>query len=74
MNRNLLIPLRKEYNITLRESQSFFKIIFQINENVWKAAVLFAKIIIQERWKDDNLGRAGGYIKWKIYLFSSLWD
>lgn len=74
MNRNLLIPLRKEYNITLRESQSFFKIIFQINEKVWKAAVLFAKIIIQERWKDDNLGRAGGYIKWKIYLFSSLWD
>ena len=59
MNRNLLIPLRKEYNITLRESQSFFKIIFQINENVWKADVLFAIIIIQERWKDDNLGRAG---------------
>ena len=74
MNRNLLIPLRKEYNITLRESQSFFKIIFHINENVWKGYVLFAKIIIEERWIDDNLVRAGLYIKWKIYLFSSLWD
>ena len=60
--------------LRFNRNNSFFKIIFQINENVWKADVLFAKIIIQERWKDDNLGRAGGYIKWKIYLFSSLWD
>ena len=60
--------------LRFNRNNSFFKIIFQINEKVWKAAVLFAKIIIQERWKDDNLGRAGGYIKWKIYLFSSLWD